>query len=1023
MDFTKNRLDILMPRLRADICRKNFPIDGFGYIDSSYCSVGDIPGPDTFRPYHGENWAAPERENHGWFFKQVDIPQDCNPADLELQFHTCPEGWYIGNPQMMVYIDGELAGALDWQHTSIPVPQKRSFALSVYAYIGRYVPGGCESECFFDGDVTFGATIVEKDRRIEHLYYDLHVPYMALDDLNKTSPEYFSILNVLNDIFNILDFRRKYSDAYYASIARAQHVIDQFYQDNPQIGGPLVTLVGQTHIDVAWLWTKEQVKEKTIRSFATAVELMNRYPDYRFMMGQPALYAYCKESAPALYTHIKELVQQGRWEPEGALWVESDCNLLSGESMVRQIMTGKQFFREEFGVDSKVAWLPDTFGFSPSIPQIFAKCGIEKFVTSKLSWNEVDTQPYDTFLWKGIDGSTVFGYFLTAQDFHRGADTERLTIYNARLTVTQVFGTVDRYEPKRLNTDVLLTYGFGDGGGGPTAEYLEIMKRLNRSLKGIPKTESGTVTGFLDKLYHKLKDHKQLPVWTGELYFEHHRGTYTSIAQIKRNNRKAEFALMNAEAASVLSGLLFDTVYEKALLDTAWKTVLTNQFHDVLPGSSIRDVYEETQAEYAQVFSATDALQNKLFANLSGGISRNKFVVLNPNNRIKRTYAKYNDLYYEIDNPAPKGYRVYDFLSCDCTVTVNDHSIENAYLKVSFDSNYEISSIFDKAVERELLKEGTSANSLIAFEDIPGSCDAWELQTFYTEKKWRIQGVDSVEQICEGARAGFLIRRSYFDSQIVQKIVLYNASRRIDFETELNWQEQHTVLKAEFPVDINFSRSTADTLFGSTERPAFVNTSWDEARFETCAHKYMDVSDGGYGVSFLNDCKYGYDVLGGIPRLTLLKCAAFPYPEGDKGKHVFTYSLFPHSGPLGIETIWQAYDLNNPVQILPGAGTADILPLSYSLVSADTDSVIIETIKKAESSNEIVVRLYESQNASCNPRLSFGFDICTAEVCDLLENPLAALPVQGNQVQLHVKPFEIITLKVTLRRSSNETKL
>ena len=1012
MDFTKKRLDVLMKEFKGQIVKKAVSLDGFLYADSGYTPIGAFPSAKSLEPYDGKNWASEKRGNHAWFVKDVVLPDGFNPKNTEIVVNTCDGGWFFGNPQMMVFIDGKLHSALDWQHLSFTVLNKRKFNLSIYAYIGKYIAGGAPDECFISGDVTFNATMIEKDRAVEKLYYDLHVPYMALNEIALDSPCYFNILDTLNKIFNVVDFRRIYSQEYYDSIATAQSIIDDFYKNNKQLDGPTVTLVGQTHIDVAWLWTKKQVREKALRSFSTVIDLMNRYPEFKFMQSQPVLYEYCKQECPELYSRIKAMVSNGRWEPEGALWVESDCNLLSGESMVRQIMFGKRFFKKEFDVDSKIAWLPDTFGFSGTLPQIFAKSGVKAFITSKLTWNEVNTQPYDTFWWKGVDGSKIFGYFLTAQDFQRNGVTDRLTIYNARLTVTQVFGTVNRYEPKRLNNDVVLTYGFGDGGGGPTAEYLEVMSRLNNSIKGVPKTESAFLGEFIDKIYAKLKDDKRLPVWTGELYFEHHRGTYTSIAKIKKDNRKSEFMLQNAEINSAIANVLWGAYYPQSDINSCWKVVLTNQFHDVLPGSSIYEVYRETQGEYLMVDDCCTAIEEEFFERLCENVCSNDFIVLNGNGNSGLCYGAFDGVYYEIESTAQKGYKIFNDLSCDCKVVLSDNSIENDCIKVTFDTNFEIESIFDKETGKELVKDGYKANSFIVFEDYPGGCDAWEIQSYYKEKAWRVGEFVSAEKVVQGARAGFIVKKKYLDSISTQTITVYNSQKRVDFDTVIDWKEPHSVLKVEFPVDINFNKSVADMQFGKVERSAITNTSWDEARFETCAHKYVDVSDGGYGVSLINDCKYGYDVLDGILRLTVLKCASFPFPEGDLCEHKFTYSLFLHDGALSIETDRLAYSINNPVRIVKGTGKVTTAINEFSLVTVHSDSVIVETVKKAEDDGDIIVRLYESQNSGCTAKVEFGFDAISACETDLMENHIRTLELVDNSVSIKFKPFEIITLKV-----------
>ena len=1011
MDFTYNRLKLLLDKLKSSIVKQSAEIDGFSFYECPYCAIGERPDLNKLVPYDGGNWVN-ERGKHFWFYKKVSIPEGFSPRCCEIAVQTCADGWFFGNPQFIVYIDNEIKNTLDWQHTSFSFGGKRNFTLSLYGYIEKYIPGGCERECCIPGEVTFKATIIEKDLAVNKLVYDIRVVFDALSCIATDSPYYFDILNTLTNVFDVIDFRRLHSEEFNQSIKQAQTLMDEFYKKQKVSDGPLVTLLGQTHIDVAWLWTKRQVREKAIRSFTTALDLLDKYPDFIFMQSQPVLYQYVKQDAPELYSRIQNMVKRGKWETEGALWVESDCNMISGESMVRQICYGKRFFKEEFGTESKVAWLPDTFGFSGALPQIFKKCGVTSFVTSKLTWNEVDTMPYDSFTWKGIDGSKIFGYFLTAQDYKRDGKKDRLTIYNARLTVPQVFGVVDRYEPKRINNDVILTHGFGDGGGGPTPEYLEYAERLNRGINGIPRTENGTLGGFMNKLVKKIGDNPLLPEWTGELYFEHHRGVYTSIAKIKRDNRKAEMDLMAAEIAATTANVVFGTIYPKDELEVCWKKVLTNQFHDVLPGSSISDVYWETDVEYQIVKDSTLATIEQLQEKLAENIKKDKFLLFNPNNAVACDYALYDGKYYKLLDLPAKGYKVVDNLDDSCAVIVGDYSIENQIYKVCFDENFEIISIVDKRFNRELIKKDKKANAFVAFEDYPGACDAWEIQAYYRDKRWAVNNLVSVEKVFEGARAGFKITRNYMDSVIEQTITLYDGGERIDFETDIDWHENNTVLKIEFPLDINYNKTVADAQFGYVERSVCRNTSWDEARFETCAHKFFDVSENGYGVSILNDCKYGYDALEDMVSLTALKCASFPFPDGDKCRHLFTYSIFAHEGGINADVYTQAYSLNNPVRICKTCGRSDKVNQEFSLCSTDKPNVIIETIKKAFDDDSIVVRLFEATNLKTEFTVNFGFNAVQVEVCDLLENPLEVLPVKDNAVKLIAKPFEIITLKI-----------
>ncbi|MBR5738544.1 MAG: alpha-mannosidase, partial [Lachnospiraceae bacterium] len=601
-------------------------------------------------------------------------------------------------------------------------------------------------------------------------------------------------------------------------------------------------------------------------------------PEYRFMSSQAFRYQNLKEEAPELYREVGKRIQEGRWEAEGAMWVEADCNLSSGESLVRQVLYGKRFFREEFGVENRVLWLPDVFGYSAALPQILKKSGVDWFVTSKISWNDTNKLPYDTFLWKGIDGTAVHAYFLTAKKNY-GAPSENRTTYNAHTNAPMLSGTYKRYQQKNLTNEVLLTFGYGDGGGGPTVEDLELLRRGTRGVPGAPSASIGFAGDFLKRLEQRIDGNPKLPVWQGELYLEFHRGTYTSQARNKRNNRKAEFLYQKAELLSTLSSALFQTAFPQADLRKGWEILLTNQFHDIIPGSSIHEVYEQCALDYAEAFSIGERITKEAEARIAGAVKKGSYVVLNPTGFRTEGLVKIGGKTVLTPKTAPKGYSIVDSFVSENHIAVSGKTVETDCFRVTFDDCWQITSLYDKDNDREVLKPGAAGNELRLYADYPDTYDAWEWQAYSRDSYRTVTAVSSAEVIEDGVRKGVRIVRPFGQSSITETLWFYDSIRRIDVEAEVDWHERHRMLKAAFPVDVQADKATFEIQFGRIERPTHFNTSWDQARFETCAQKYADLSDNGYGVSLLNDCKYGHDVHDGVIQLSLLRSPTYPDPE------------------------------------------------------------------------------------------------------------------------------------------------
>lgn len=1007
-DFIEDRIKVFLEEMERFIVKKSIPQDNFLFKECDYKVGNTLPQIDSdFREFKSniDRWAG-ECDKHAWFYKKITVPEDFAGGEFYLTVASdATQGWADVNPQFIAYVDGVLRQGIDKNHRDIYLDGVGEHEIYLYAYTGSVFPER----------VDFVANLCLVDSKTKKLYYDLKVPFEILEFEDENSKNYFEIKKHINNAVNLIDMREPYSEDYYNSLKRAEEYLqNEFYGKYCRDGEVHAICIGHTHIDVAWEWTLAQTREKTLRSFSTVLALMKKYPEYKFMSSQPQLYKFLMEESPELYSEVKEMVKQGRWEVEGGMWVEADCNLSSGESLVRQFLYGKRFMKNEFGVESRVLWLPDVFGYSAALPQIMNKCGIDKFITSKIGWNESNKMPYDTFIWHGIDNTPVFTYFMTAQDKVRGKEPATNVTYNAKLNANQLRGAYDRFQQKELYNDVLITFGFGDGGGGPTAKDLEMYDRLKKGIPGTSTAVMGFAGDFLEDVKEKTENNPHMPHWNGELYLEFHRGTYTSQAKNKKYNRKSEFMFEQAETLSLINEYLNGVSYPKEKLQSAWETILLNQFHDIIPGSSIREVYDVSHEQYRKIQETGGSIIDGALRKIADGVCADEgILVYNPNSFASSSAVKTDSGYIYAENIPAKGYKVIAPNEMQSDISLTENTLENVFFKLTLDENGNFSSIFDKRNNREVLKHGEKGNVFTVYEDYPREYDNWEISSYYTEKHWDILNIDSIEKVYEGERAGLRVTRTYKQSKIVQTIFVYSHIDRIDFETYIDWKESHLVLKTAFPVDVNTNKATYDIQFGSVERPTHKNTSWDAARFEVCAHKYCDLSEYGYGVSLMNDCKYGHAIHDGVMSLTLLKCGTFPDPTADKCEHEFTYSLYPHANDYReAGTIKKAYELNVPMTAVNVGKNKGNLPCEYSFLSVDAENVIFETAKKAEDGEGIILRGYECFNKRTTAVLTLGVPAKSAYICDMLENEETEIPILDGKITLNFKPFEIITVKL-----------
>ncbi len=993
----------------ALICKKLTDIKDMEIVPTDGYKKGNTLPADGWMPYDNAVLQT-GMDKHFWIRTDLHTPAVSAHEYLILRVTTGREGsWDATNPQGLLYLNGKMAQGLDTNHTEAYLDADTDYTVHNYFYLGTY-PGGL---------VKYNMALYSVNRLLETLYYDIKVPYDTCQMLDEGSGEYLRMMSVLADAVRTVDFRDTESEAFLNSVKNAIDFMEhEFYGKLcSKEGKPVIHCIGHTHIDVEWKWARAQTREKIQRSFSTAKSLMEHYPEYKFMLSQPELYRYLKEEAPEKYAELKQLVKDGRWEPEGAMYLEPDCNLVSGESFVRQLIFGKRFFKEEFCIDSRVLFLPDVFGYSAALPQILKKSGVDYFVTSKISWNDTNTMPMDMFYWEGIDGTELFTTFITTQNLGGipGKGGKNRTTYNGILDASMVKGTWDRFAQKEYTDRVMMTYGFGDGGGGPTKEMLETQRRTARGIPSLPVTETSFLAPYLAKAKRQFDDTcrrtARIPKWVGELYLEFHRGTYTSIAKVKKANRASEFMLGNAEALS-LTDLCFGGTYDTDGLKHSWRKLLHNQFHDILPGSSIKEVYDGTDKDYREITEyANGVINDKIDALASRVNTEGGTFVYNPTG-FERAAVLTQNGYCETDATVPPfGWTVVKDETPQNTVMVRGLHAANPFYELDLNANGEIVFLFDVEAGREVFKG--NANVLMAYEDYPTKYDAWELEDYYKLKGYKLEGDVKITAVKDGTRAGFVIEREYMHSTVKQTVWLYSKSRRIDFETDIEWHEHHQVLKAVFPFDLHATSATYDIQFGHVSRPTHQNTSWDKAKFETYAHKWVDMSENGYGVALLNDGKYGHGTEGSTLTLTLLKSATDPNPEADQGAHHFTYSLLPHTGDFReAGVIAESYALNQPLYEKEIGKQSGEMPATYSLVSVDKPNAVITAVKKAENDNGMIVRMYDSFDCRSTVTLSVPKNVKKAFLCDLMENELGELTVKNGKVRVPMSNFEIVTVKL-----------
>ncbi|MEV2216774.1 glycoside hydrolase family 38 C-terminal domain-containing protein [Streptomyces sp. NPDC050997] len=839
------------------------------------------------------------------------------------------------------------------------------------------------------------ADIAVLDEEVWHLDLDLQVLRELMVHLGEHEPRRHEIMHALDRAMDTLDL-----DDVSGSAAAVREVLAPVLARPAHASAHTVSGVGHAHIDSAWLWPIRETKRKTSRTFSNVTSLADEYDDFIFACSQAQQYEWVRDNYPKVWARIQDSVKKGQWAPVGGQWVEADGNLPGGEAMARQLIHGKRFFIEHFGVETKGVWLPDSFGYTAAYPQLAKLAGNEWFLTQKISWNQTNKFPHHTFWWEGIDGTRIFTHFPPV-------DT-----YNARFSGEEMDRAVRNYREKGGGTRSLAPFGWGDGGGGPTREIMERARRL-ADLEGSPKV----VVEHPDDFFKAARDeYPDAPVWNGELYLELHRATYTSQARTKQGNRRSEHKLREAElwaTTAALNAPGYAYPYEK--LDRLWKTVLLHQFHDILPGSSIAWVHREAEAEYARVAEELEVLTAEALAALGAGGPR----VFNTSPYDRSDVVRTADgapAYVEV--PASGSAPLTDAQPPQ-PVKAEGRVLDNGLVRVEVATDGTLSSVLDLRSDREVL--AGQGNLLRLHTDLPNYWDAWDIDKHYKNRYTDLLEAESVAVVEEDPLLGAIrVTRSFGKgSTITQTITLRAGSPRIDFDTEIDWHEAEKILKAGFPVDVRAAHSSAEIQFGHVQRPTHTNTSWEAARFEVSGHRWVHIGEPGYGVAVINDSTYGHDVTrtvredGGTTTtvaLSLVRAPRIPDPEADQGAHRFRYSLLP--GASIDDAVAEGYALNLPLRVADAAGAPE------PVVSVDGEGVTVEAVKLADDeSGDVVVRLYESRGGRGQGVLRTGFPLAGAQVTDLLERPLETTDVSDDgTVAVTLRPFQVLTLR--LRRGT-----
>ncbi|MBQ2694421.1 MAG: alpha-mannosidase [Clostridia bacterium] len=968
----------------------------------------------------GDIWYAGYDSAH--FFKaSITVPEEMDGLELRANFSVGGEA--------LVKCNGKYISGCTSRFT---IPDRTEVALGVHKageVLNFEIEATIDSMDFCDAamdgakfaEFRFGETcIFVADKECEGYYLDLEV---AFDALNYIKDEHIhsKVYAAVDDSMHTVDYDFD-EPVVRESIARARKLYLERIAAIEWSAQSRVMLTGHSHIDVAWLWRIQESIRKSARTFSNVTSLMDDYPEMTFGQSQAVLYQMMKDHYPDIYEKIKEKVAAGQWDICGNVWVEADTNIASGEALIRQVLYGTEFFKKEFGKVSKTYWLPDCFGFTWALPQIINGCGMQNFITSKLSYNDTTKFPYNMFMWQGNNGDRVYAHLMRPS-------------YNCHYNVEEIM-TADKEcnNKSDLNTAMSM-YGYGDGGGGPTRNMLERGRRL-QNFPGLPKTEIGHVDDF----FETYKGHEdELPVWNGEMFYENHRGTFTSQAFVKKNNRKGEYLFTRAEMLCVLVEKLLGKEYPKEEIEKGWRILMTNQFHDILPGSSIHEVFEDCRRDYAVMNKIGEDIYNGALKALSGAVTadKNSITVWNLTNAksyepievegvpagmyvatadgLSLPCAYIGERFVFLpDCLEPMSCKTFKLIEGECIyapVDAETNLLENANLRVELDENGIITSIYDKINEREAL-DGRGNILTISLDKCVHET-AWNLELNYQKKMWELKA-DNIEVVESNAVRGVLrVHYTFNKSTISQDVILYQNGETVVFDTTVDWHESDKVLKAGFDVAVIDTDATYDIAHGAAKRPTHWNTAYDLTRFEVAAHKWADLSEGGYGCSIINDCKYGYDIHNSHMRITLMRAPTCPDRTGDHGINTFKYAFYPHAEDWRNETVQKAIAFNVPPVAVYNAEKIDgIASDEIKLVEGAGKNLAVDAVKKAQDGRGYIIRFVEEEQKRGKHSVKLGFGFEKVYECNMIEEDKRGIECSDNGFEFEIKPFEVKTFRV-----------
>ncbi len=972
-----------------------------------------------------------------WFRGSITLPAEAKGKRIVMDLK--PDG------ESALFVNGEAFGTyraswVDEPHhfmednvLSLCAEGGEQYDLLMETYAGHFYPeassGGCATGPVLPG--AYADAAVEGERRVlgkctygiwnedaYQLYMDVDTLSRLLTTLDETSLRAAKIAKALQQFTLIVDFEQS-GEQRIASYKKAREALRPVMEARNGSSAPVFYAVGNAHLDLAWLWPMAETYRKTERTFAAQLRLIEEYPEYKFIQSQPASYEMCRKYYPELFAKIKEAVKGGQWIADGAMWVEPDTNMAGGEALIRQLVHGKRYYKEVFDVDSRVLWLPDTFGYTAALPQILKGCGVDYLVTQKIFWsyNEGDQFPYHYFTWQGMDGSEIVSFLPTSYTY-RTDPTEANRIWKNRTQLQDL----DMF---------LMPYGYGDGGGGPARDFVEYARRQEDLEGGVKIKMAGPMEFFKDM------DEKGGPVntYVGELYFSAHRGTYTSQAAVKKNNRRCESAMREMEMWSALA-LDRGLAYGQQEADALWKQLLLHQFHDILPGSCIGRVYEEARKAHQEILDGAGKLQGQALAALTDQPGEHAVTVWNSLSFARTVLVELPETFaagvQTLEGEAVMAQRSSGQMRAlvtvppcgavalvpadgsaelgDAAVSVEQcetgYVLENRIVRAVVDHRGEITSFVLKESGREFASG--PMNRLRLFKDVPRMFDAWDIDSNYIEQEVEALTEVSVERIAEGIEGVLKVSGRISESRFVQYIRLAADSRRIELETEIDWKELHRLLKVSFPVAVYAENALNEMQFGYVERPTHRSRLYDKDRYEVCNHRYTALCDGSHGAAVLNDCKYGISMNGNALELTLLRASATPEMRADNEIHTFTYAFTAWEGSFAdCDVVRQGYELNVKPPVTAGSRKY------FSAVAIAKDNVILDTMKPAEDgSGDIILRLYESKKAAVETAVCLQFGAGRAFLCDMLENIVEEIDVTNGKMTLQFHAFEIKTVRI-----------